>query len=76
MFLHQDGSFEKYSLDKETANDSHYEFVEEQAVRKKLNAVGEEDKFFHEILIRYVKSCGGNELLNQILPYVTKQFHF
>ncbi len=76
VFLHQDGSFEKYSLDKETANDSHYEFVEEQAVRKKLNAVGEEDKFFHEILIRYVKSCGGNELLNQILPYVTKQFHF
>lgn len=76
VFVRDDGSFEKYSLDEEAANDSHYEFVEEQNIRKKLYATGDENKYFHEILIRYVQAHGGNKLLSQIMPYVTEQFHF
>ena len=76
VFIRDDGSFEKYSLDKEAANDSHYEFVEEQKIRKSMYSVGDENKYFHEILIPYVQAFGGEALLNQIMPYVTEQFHF
>lgn len=76
VFIRDDGSFEKYSLDKEAANDSHYEFVEEQKIRKSIYSVGDENKYFHEILIPYVYAFGGEALLNKIMPYVTEQFHF
>ena len=76
IFVRDNGSFEKYSLDEEAANDSHYEFVEEQAVRKNLYVSGDENQYFHEILIRYVQEHGGAALLSQIKPYVTTQFHF
>lgn len=55
VFVRDDGSFDKFSLDREAAEDSHYEFVEEQNIRKKLYAAGDENKYFHEILIRYVQ---------------------
>ena len=76
VFIRDDGSFEKYSLDEEAANDSHYEFVEEQKIRKILYTSGDESKYFHEILIRYVQMHGGEALQSQIMPYVTAQFHF
>lgn len=76
VFIRDDGIFENYSLDKESANDSHYEFVEEQKIRKNLYISGDENKYFHEILIRYIQEHGGDSLLSQIMPYVTKQFHF
>ena len=76
IFVRDDGSFEKYSLDEEAANDSHYEFVEEEAIRKNLYVSGDENQYFHEILIRYVQEHGGTALLSQIKPYVTAQFHF
>lgn len=76
VFVRDDGSFEKYSLDKETANDSHYEFIDESKIRKNLYIYGDENKYFHEILIRYIQEHGGDALLSQIMPYVTKQFHF
>lgn len=76
VFVRDDGSFEKYSLDKEAANDSHYEFVEEQKIRKSLYSIGDDRKYFHDILIPYVQAFGGEALLNQIMPYVTEQFHF
>ena len=76
VFVCDDGRFEKYSLDKETANDSHYEFTNEQAIRKNIYAPGDEKKYFHEILARYVQANGGEALLSQIMPYVTAQFHF
>ena len=68
--------FDKFSLDREAAEDSHYEFVEEQNIRKKLYAAGDENKYFHEILLRYVQAYGGAALRGQILPYVTAQFHY
>ena len=76
VFIRDDGSFEKYSLDKEAANDSHYEFVEEQKIRKNLYFTGDENIYFHEVLIRYIQAHGGEALLSQIMPYVTAQFHF
>ena len=76
VFVRDDGSFDKFSLDREAAEDSHYEFVEEQNIRKKLYAAGDENKYFHEILIRYVQAYGGASLRGQILPYVTAQFHY
>ncbi len=76
VFVRDDGSFEKYSLDKEAANDSHYEFVEEQAIRKNLYTSGDENKYLHEILIRYIQAYGGEILLGQITPFITAQFHF
>lgn len=76
VFIRDDGIFEKYSLDKESATDSHYEFVEESKIRTNLYASGDENKYFHEILIRHIHEHGGEALLSRIMPYVTKQFHF
>ena len=76
VFVRDDGRFEKYSLDKETANDSHHVFTNEQVIRKNIYAPGDENKYFHEILARYVQANGGEALLSQIMPYVTAQFHF
>ena len=76
VFIRDDGSFEKYSLDKEAANDSHYEFADEQKIRKSLYVSGDENKYLHDILIRYVHAHGGEALLGRILPDVTEQFHF
>lgn len=78
VFVHEDGygRLDKYSLDKEAASDSHYEFQQEQEIRKKLYVSGDENRYFHEILIRYVKEHGGEALRSLIMPYVTAQYHF
>lgn len=76
VFVREDGAFEKYSLDKEVADDSHYAFVNERKIREALYEPGDETRFFHEILIRYVKGNGGNALLRQINPYITAKHHF
>ena len=76
VFIGADGSLENYSLDQESANDSHYEFVEEQKIRDSLYVPGDENKYFHEILIRYINEHDGEELLNLIKPYITAQFHY
>lgn len=76
VFLREDGSFVNYSLDEEAASDSHYVFKEEQCIRSKLYVSGDRDKYFHEILIRYLKEHGGAALCKLIIPYVTAQFHF
>lgn len=76
VLVRDDGSFEKDSLDEETANDSRYEFVEEQKIRNSLYTAGDEKRYFHEILIPYVKEKGGKVLLHLIRLYVTAQFHY
>lgn len=76
VYVFENGRFEKYSLDEEAASDSHYEFKEEQRIREKLYVSGDENKYFHEILIRYVKEYGGRALQSLIMPYVTAQFHY
>lgn len=76
VFLHEDGSFDTYSLDKEQASDSHYNFKEEQKIRTALYQPGDEKLRFHTILMRYVQSHGGDTLLKLIYPYVTAQYHY
>lgn len=76
VFINEDGSFEKYCLDKKLASDSHYEFTEEQIIRTALYQPGDEKLRFHAILMRYVQSHGGHALLKLIYPYVTAQYHF
>ena len=76
VFVQDDGSFKNYTLDNEKAEDSHYEFVEEQAIRNSLYVSGDENKYFHEILIQYINKYGAEALRSHIMPYVTKQFHF
>ena len=76
VFVHDDGSFEKYSLDEEAADDSHYEFTEERKIRNSLYISGDENKYFHEILIRFLEEHSAGALLALIRPYITKEFHF
>ena len=76
VFVCDDGRLEKFSLDKEAADDSHYEFSEEQKIRDSMYISGDENKYFHEVLMRFVKRHGGAALLNAIMPYVTNQFHY
>ena len=76
VFVRDDGSVEKYSLDKELAEDSHYEFSDEKNIRKRIYQPQDENRFFHEILIRYLNENGGEKLLRIIEPYITAQYHF
>ena len=76
VFVNEDGTFDTYSLDEELAEDSHYKFTDEQAVRKALYRPGDENLEFAEVLVRYVKNCGGYALLCDIKPYITAEFHY
>lgn len=76
VFVHADGRIEKYSLDKEVAEDSHYEFVEERKVRSRIYIRGDEDRYLHQTFVRFVKEHSGNALLWAIKPYITQQFHY
>ena len=76
VFVNEDGTFDTYSLDEELAEDSHYKFTDEQAVRKALYRPGDEHLEFAEVLVRYVKNCGGYALLCDIKPYITAEFHY
>lgn len=76
VFIKDDGSFDKFSLDDESASDSHYEFEEEDAIRAKLYREGDESLYFGDILKRYAAENGGASLLSLIRPYVTAEFHF
>ena len=76
VFIREDGCFQKYSLDKELAADSHYEFTDEAAVRQQLYASGDENRYLAEVLMRYLHENSGDKLLRVIYPYITAQFHF
>lgn len=76
VFVRDDGSFDSFWLDEEAADDSHYAFAEEQMIRARLHTAGDENRYFHEILIRFVERHGGGALLNLIRPYITDQLHF
>ena len=75
----ENGTFDTFSLDYEDANDSHYEFREEQKIRRALYKAGDEELYLHEVLSRFIRENGGGRsggfvLLKQI-P-VTSSFHF
>lgn len=76
VFVCDDGSFDKFSLDKESACDSHFEFKDEQKIRNSLYVSGDESKYLHQIMRCCVKEHGGEMLRMRIMPYVTQQYHF
>lgn len=76
VFIREDGTFSKFSLDYEAASDSHYEFENEAAIRDFVYRPGDEKLLLDEILIRYCAEFGGNAVLSLISPYVTAQFHY
>ena len=75
-FIGSDGKLKKYSLDRETANDSHYEFCDEYSIRKIMALPEETESDFADVLIRYGNQYGEKSMLDVILPFVTKQYHF
>ena len=76
VFVNDDGSFDKYSLDHEVASDSHYEFRDEKGLRNKIYRPGDENKYLAEVLISYVKIYGGSALLSKLYPFITAQYHY
>lgn len=76
VFIKEDGTFSKFSLDEESADDSHYEFVNEAAIRDKIYQPGDERLLLDDILIRYAGENGAGSLLSLIGPYITAQFHY
>ena len=76
VFFNDDGTFSKFCLDAEYASDAHYEFYAEDKIRKLIYQEGDEDKYFHEILIRYVQNHSGSDLLTLIEPFITISFHY
>ncbi len=76
VFRYDDDTFDKFSLDNEVASDSHYEFSNEKGIRKVLCSRKNKKEHFAEVLITYVEKHGGDELLKQIRPFVTKEYHF
>lgn len=75
-FVGFDGKLENYSLDRETADDSHYEFCDEYSIRKIVSLPEEAKGDFADLLIRYVNQYGEKSMFDVILPFVTKQYHY
>ncbi|MBR4162517.1 MAG: ADP-ribosylglycohydrolase family protein [Solobacterium sp.] len=64
----------KYSLDKETADDSHYEFTDAESIRAKINDGS--NRTFEECLRKYTLENSGEKTLSLIYPYIVAQFHY
>ena len=76
VFFNDDGTFSNFFLDAEYASDSHYEFYAENEIRKLIYQNGDEDKYFHEILIRYVQKQSGEDLLTLIKPFIVTCYRY
>lgn len=63
-----------YSLDKETADDSHYEFRDAESIRAVLKDTS--DRTFEECIRKYTLENGGEKTLSLIYPYIVAQFHY
>lgn len=72
----ENGEVEKYSLDYEGANDSHYVFTDEAGVRKLLYTYGDERKYLDEIFSRYIAENSGFALIEKISPFIKNRFYF
>lgn len=78
FFDDKSGEVMKYSLDIETASDSHYEFGHEaeKALRRKLNMPVESTAATHEILIGYLKKNRRQSLETLAKGVCDRQFHY
>ena len=77
VFINDDDSFDTYSLDYIDAYaDFHYEFIDEESIRKKLYKDGDENLCFHEIIVRFCNENGGQAFYEEIKEYITSHFHY
>ena len=78
FFDDKSGEVMKYSLDIETASDSHYEFGHEaeKALRRKLNVPVESVAATHKILIGYLKTNSPGQLETLAKGVCDRQFHY
>lgn len=76
VFVNDDGTFCKYSLDEEAADDSHYQFVNEAAIRNEIYQQGDEKLLLDEVLTRYARENDGIALYKLIKPYITFQITY
>ena len=76
VFFMEDGKFDKFSLDEETASDSHYEFDDEAAIREMFYMQGDEKRYLDEIFVRCIAEYGGKKLTKLLTPYLTAQYHY
>lgn len=77
VLINDNGRFNTFFLDEEAADDSHYGFTNEKAIREQLYQPGDESLLLDQILIRYAKQNGSSALYWQLIrPYVTEQYHY
>ncbi|MCM1307545.1 MAG: hypothetical protein NC223_02990 [Butyrivibrio sp.] len=76
VFIKEDNTFSGFSLDEESASDSHYEFKDEAQIRKSLFKEGDEEKYLHEVFIAFVKKQGIKKLFETLQPYITARYHY
>ena len=76
VFLDEQGSVQNFSLDVETAHDSHYEFQDEVAIRWRMYQPGDEHKYLHEIFSCYIKKFGGIALYQVLTPFILAEFRY
>ena len=77
VLINDNGRLSTFFLDEEAADDSHYGFTNENAIREQLYQPGDDSLLLDEILIRYAKENGGSALYWQLIrPYVTEQYHY
>ena len=67
-----------YRIDCEAADDSHYLFEGESAIRDLLYKKGDEELYLHEIFRQYIKKHKGrgDSLISFLHPFITEQYHF
>ena len=66
VFIKDDGSSVKFSLDYEAADDSHYMFTDEDTVRRRIYKDGDEKLYLHDVFRRYIAETDGRTLLSKI----------
>ena len=67
VLINDNGRLSTFFLDEEAADDSHYGFTNENAIREQLYQPGDESLLLDEILIRYAKENGGSALYWQLI---------
>ena len=70
------GNLKEYSLNYNAEMESYYDFIDESIIRKNIYRPGDEDKYLDEIFIQFIKDRPAYDLVREVAPYTTKQFHY
>lgn len=70
------GKLVDYSLNYNSVMESYYDFINESIIRKNIYRPGDEEKYLDEIFIQYIKDRSEYDLVREVAPYTTRQFHY